>query len=113
MGPFCARTFALRAFEETMRPAKDHEITIRNLSRAVLGARGSENGSVRSFDDGRAVTIIEFPVRQGAGITINYRHPVTGKARNVFCLHERKDKATLHVYVPGFWETALRQLAAE
>jgi hypothetical protein len=27
-----------------------------------------ENGSVRSFDDGRAVTIIEFPVRQGAGL---------------------------------------------
>ena len=96
-----------------MRPAKEHEITIRNLSHAVLGARGSENGSVRSFDDGRAVTIIEFPVQQGAGITINYRHPVTGKTRNVFCLHQREDKATLHVYVPGFWETALRQLAAE
>jgi hypothetical protein len=46
--PFCARTFAPSAFEESMRPAKDHEITIRNLSRAVLGARGSENGSVRS-----------------------------------------------------------------
>jgi len=96
-----------------MRPAKNHEITIQNLSRAVLGARGSENGSVRSFDDGRAVTIIEFPVQQGAGITINYRHPVTGKTRNVFCLHQRKDEATLLVYVPGFWETALRQLAAE
>ena len=96
-----------------MRLAKDHEITIRDLSRAVLGARGSENGSVRSFDDGRAVTITEFPVRQGAGITINYRQPGTGKTRNVFCLHQRKDKATLHVYVPGFWETALRQLAAE
>jgi hypothetical protein len=98
--------------EETMRRAKDHEIAIRNLSRAVLSARGIENGSVRSFDDGRAVTITEFPVRQGAGITINYRQPGTGKTQNVFCLHQRKNEATLLVYVPGFWETALRRLAA-
>jgi hypothetical protein len=97
--------------EETMRRAKDHEIMIRNLSRAVLSARGIENGGVRSFDDGRAVTITEFPVRQGAGITINYRQPGTGKTQNVFCLHQRKNEATLLVYVPGFWETALRQLA--
>ena len=95
-----------------MRRAKDHEIMIRNLSRAVLSARGIENGGVRSFDDGRAVTITEFPVRQGAGITINYRQPGTGKTQNVFCLHQRKNEATLLVYVPGFWETALRRLGA-
>jgi hypothetical protein len=51
--------------EQTMRPAKDHEITLRNLSRALLSARGIENASGRSLNDGRAVTIIEFPSGNG------------------------------------------------
>ena len=101
----------MRQGEAMMRPANDHEITIRDQARAVLKARGAESGSVRSFDD-HSMQITEFAIRNGRGITINFRRP-PGKASNVFCLHSRADQTITLVYVVGSWEAALRQLALE
>jgi hypothetical protein len=101
----------MRQGEAIMRPANDHEITIRDQARAVLRERGTESGSVRNFDD-RAMQITEFAIRNGHGITINFCRP-PGKASNVFCLHWRPDQTITLVYVAGSWEAALRQLAAE
>jgi hypothetical protein len=94
-----------------MRSANEAEITIRDQARSVLKARGTESGSVRSFDD-HAMQITEFAIRNGRGITINFRRP-PGKASNVFCMHWRPDETITLVCVSGSWEAALRQLAAE
>ena len=52
------------------------------------------------------------PTKNGRGVTINYRPP-EGRTHSVFVCHSRREGTETLLYLPGIWESDLKQLAAD
>jgi hypothetical protein len=95
-----------------MRPSNQHEINLRNLAVAVLNYRDLSAGNVRHFNT-KNVELTSFPItKNGRGVTINYRPP-EGRTHSVFVCHSRREGTETLLYLPGIWESDLKQLAAD